>query len=271
MYEKLDFPSAGFLVKKIKRWLYLGPVLLLLSLSAALLFPLPHPLFYVFLSCLGLLFCARYGLKGFYGVAFGFCVLGYFQMQPFADLQRIWCIGLLASLILSFFVTALCSTELLFFVEPLYKSLEKKEILHKQSIQQLQEKLEKITLELTEKSALLESMKTQNAMEGMIEPVSLQQISEALPVGEWEDRYKQLRKQFEEKSQILDQTRKELFEKDHHFLVLHREKMLAGMQEDTEMSKMMQIVSLLSEEKELLEQQLVSVEEIVTKLLREQG
>jgi hypothetical protein len=308
MYEKIEIgarqenigkdgavipvPSSASLTKKMKVWLYLGPFLLLLSLSASLLFPVKYPLVQVLFTCLGLFFCNCWNMKGFWVTFLGLCVLGYLQVQGFSGHDRIWCLGLLVSLAISFLVTALCSAEVHLLVSPIYKAFQetegalqkmREESVQKESkikftLEDVQKKLHKADKDISMYKEFIQNLekqyrnleqisRSQSEEITSLQDKSLQTAGESYPPSEWEDRYKQLRKQFQEKSDVLDQTRKDLFEKDHNFLVLHRERMLSAMQEDTEMTKMMQIVSLLHEEKELLEQQLLSVEGILGKFL----
>ena len=102
------------------------------------------------------------------------------------------------------------------------------------------------------------------------QPVASEAESEVVEeVGkeETEHKYKQLRVQFEEKSQVLHQTRRELFFRENELLVLQYEMEENNIDERSEERDLIGYVAQLENECLDLEEQIVSLEEIVSGLL----
>lgn len=90
----------------------------------------------------------------------------------------------------------------------------------------------------------------------------------ALPNGdkELEFLYGQLKKQFEEKSRILDHTRVELFQVENKLLTLQKEHEEKNREVNTSELSLAQQLAQVEEEKQKLESELTAVQELVTQL-----
>ena len=103
-------------------------------------------------------------------------------------------------------------------------------------------------------------------------PLSLEQPLQMETVKEDRDvehQYKQLRKQFEEKSSILNQTRRQLFETENALMAKEREILELLRAEANERKEFEKMLKDLQEKEELLEAQLLATETFITKVLSE--
>lgn len=133
------------------------------------------------------------------------------------------------------------------------------------TIQQEKDNAEKNLCEVKEKQqALIEELKAKLALDQ--ECQNAQEVMEDEAVLPWESLYKQLRLQFDEKSEVLNQTRKELFHTENQLLALEKEKEVVTFDEDVDQKILVSQMKALEEEREDLEDQVLLLQEIISSM-----
>ncbi|MDR3624853.1 MAG: hypothetical protein P4L16_06930 [Chlamydiales bacterium] len=79
--------------------------------------------------------------------------------------------------------------------------------------------------------------------------------------------YKQLRVQFEEKSQVLSQTRVELFELEGKYLALQKEVQEGLFSDDSYLKRLVKLIHIQEKEKTSLEREVNTLQEIISELM----
>ncbi len=236
--------------------LLLGPCALLVAAAFAFFEPIANPFIFVFVA-LGFILSYQWGMKGFVIGASAFlffvCQIHFFQF---------WQIFYAATVCVSLLITALATEEAKSMIVPIHfevRALEKMlDEERKASLKKEEMLLQEIASQKREISQLPQL------------PVDGQDLARQsfLPEAEHEiyHQYKQLRIQFEEKSEVLNQTRKQLFQTENELLALQREKAEKELEDAFEYLSWQKTVLELQSEKDAMEMKLACLEDIVTQL-----
>lgn len=230
-----------------KLWALIGPFLCLFSLFVISIKQQNVPFFLSFSLVVGLPVCWYFRLRGWVGCAlmiFGWLLLEY-QSLPIDE--RFWLTGITISNILALLVSSLSFEEMEFVIETigvesrsrlenLWKVDEKKQALeselsrYKEEVRSLQIKTRSFQKLIDHSSDEIHDARARydhlvQEMRDLKEEntrlaAELTKTADAPPA---EAKYRQLREQFEEKSKVLDQTRRELFLSNEKLAFLQRE------------------------------------------------
>jgi hypothetical protein len=198
----------------------------------------------------------------------------------FSPQRDLWNFTLAISLLLGMIITILCQRELLKVTSEKKREREKKieelEARHEEkTLLGLTEKYMPSASEISDKAASVPERKEENgsALEESREPqecldleITEGQTSEMLhaQLNELEIRHRELRKQFEEKSQVLDQTRRQLFLVENELLALRKDKEEEVLEENPHQIQLKHCFAEIHS----LEGEVESLQDIVTNLLK---
>ncbi len=255
---------------QVKLWALVGPFVCLFSLFVLSINSAQVPVLLPLIIFLGMPICWRWKIRGWMAMT-AVLLAGMTYLYPNISLEtRFWFIGMGASITLSLFITALSFEEVETLVESiglesrsrldnLWKLDEKKKAVEKGSVKKA-EQIRELQIKVRSFQKLIdlsteERLQARSQYEQALEELNqmkelnaslnerLQRVMDDPPM---EAKLKQLREQFEEKSRILNKTRKELF--------LSNEKLLRLQKEHDEIRHY-----TLGEVEEALEKQLVNV------------
>lgn len=82
----------------------------------------------------------------------------------------------------------------------------------------------------------------------------------------WETLYKQLRSQFDEKTQVLNETRKELFSLENNLLTSQKKEQERSLEEDADQRRLIEHLEILTSECQDLEEQVFFLQDIISSL-----
>lgn len=225
----------------------------------------------------------------------GFFLL-LFRASPLVG-RPVWTLGLTLSICMASFITYLTQKELLARVEKLkgetdrtkktadsYRStLDEAQALYRDKVEKLEEAIsdqDTNFLDLQNKESVAEREAKQQKNRALAFETSLQdaldELREARQIHYLEretgkilpknlpSQHKQLRDQFEEKSLILDQTRRRLFTLEGQLLVLKKEQAMQELSEDPQEETLLQALERVIQENENLEQEIVQLETLLS-------
>lgn len=227
--------------KKSVIWYVMGPFLLLLTLSIVLIYSEKIPLFLILACAGGIIFSNLFQI---YGAIFSSALILYLQSsQP----QEFTSILITASILLSFMIMALSAQELRKFGA----------VLDEQAFS-----LSGVEVQAT-------SSEEATVSTGTLAHVQQEEIPQSIENRDIELQYKQLRKQFEEKTEILKITRRQLFETENALLTKEREIQEIQRIEIQERKEFEKLLREVQASKEHIEAELLSSENFITKILSE--
>jgi len=257
---------------QVKFWALIGPFICLLSLFVYFVKGTTTPTYLPLVLLMGVPCCWKWKLKGFAGSVALLCLLLFYYYGDIPLDDRFWHLGMGISTAMSLLITALSFEEVEVLIdgiklesrsrlENLWKVDEKLQLTagelkkKKDKIRELnvkirsyQKLIDRSTEELvevrTDRDKLAQDLYQTNCENEELESI-LKKLKDAPPP---EAKYLQLRQQFEEKQQLLDETRKELFRSNEQILQMQRER------EESQMFE-------LSEVEEALERHLLRMEQ----------
>lgn len=221
---------------QVQIWALIGPLISIATIITLYSHDTPQNLILGAAVLVGTLACWWWKTKGLIGALAAITLLGAYQFLNHNTDDSYWNIGITCAIALTFLVTALSYEE----VEAIVVGMQSESSSRLKSLLKLDEKLEKAHIRLNEQKKSLTTtldhqQQTLRQQERLVELAredinSTQERHEELlkqfhelkttdqpqPCPDLEVRringmYKQLRQQFEEKSSLLDATRKELF------------------------------------------------------------
>jgi len=211
--------------------------------------------------------------------------------------RPVWTLGLTLSICMATFITYLTQKELLTRLEKLkgetsrtkktaesYRStLDEAQALYREKVEKLEEAIsdqDSILLNLQNKESMAEREAKQQKNRALAFETSLQdaldELREARQIYYLEremgkilpknlpSQHKQLRDQFEEKSMILDQTRRRLFTLEGQLLALKKEQAMLSLSEDLQEEALLHALDRVIEENENLEKEVVQLEALLS-------
>ncbi len=212
----------------------------------------------------------------------------------------VWLVGMSISTLLSAYITYLAIKELFFMettieeenhiqekkIDDLHATLEETHAIYREKVEKLEEEIVALEKAQTEKENEIEEMKvgfeklydelsnaksSANSFQVSLED-ALDELREARKQAYLDEQtgkqipkdlvqqHQQLRGQFEEKSLILDQTRRRLFALEGELIALKKEKEL---DDDTELSRLIDSLQQTEEERQALEEATALLESLV--------
>jgi hypothetical protein len=261
--------------KNIQYWALLGPYFIIISLGAIFLRSSFSDFSLFLISSLGVFGSFKWGVKG---LIVSSALLAFFYPLFHTGL---WTLAFSVSLFFSFFLSALSSKENDAIEKAIETSLEKQQ----QELAQLQtlvKEAETRGVYKEEKIAALEK-ELQVAHEKMkelkeVKPLKPVQLSfleeEEVPVNrlhqevlQMEYLNKQMRRQFEEKSEVLHQTRVQLFQTETALFVLQKKFDERFLETNPQESHLIDQLNTVEQEREILEGEVEKLEEIIATLI----
>lgn len=211
--------------------------------------------------------------------------------------RPVWTLGLTFSICIAAFITYLTQKELLTRAEKLknetnqakktagnYRStLDEAQALYREKVEKLEEAIsdqDSIFLDIQSKEYEAEREAKQQKNRALAFETSLQdaldELREARQMHYLEremgkilpknlpSQHKQLRDQFEEKSMILDQTRRRLFTLEGQLLALKKEQMIQELSEDSHEETLLKALERVVQENEDLENEIIQLEKLLS-------
>lgn len=206
---------------QVKFWAFLGPMICIFTLFIFLIKGSSSPVFLPLIMLLGVPLCWRWHIWGVV-VSVGLVVgtlISYYGELPLDE--RFWFLGMGFSTSMALFITALSFEE----VESLVDSIQLESRSRLENLWKVDEKQKYTAEELKKKRDQVENLERINRSYQKLIDLSTQEHIETKAGDEpsAEAKYRQLREQFEEKSNVLNVTRRELFHAKEQILKLQKE------------------------------------------------
>jgi hypothetical protein len=237
--EKLTF--------QVKFWALIGPFISLLTLFVFFVKGSATPIALPLVLLFGVPICWKWKLKGFAGSVIVICSILFYYYLDIPLEERFWHLGMGISITMSLLITALSFEE----VESLIEAMKVESRSRLENLWKVDEKLQQTTGELKKKKDKIREMnvKTRSyqrlldkSTEELVElranhqktthelyqtNKELEELQQRLiqvqDASHPDAAYKQLREQFNEKQQFLEEIRKELFRSQEQLLNIQRE------------------------------------------------